>query len=157
MPPLRPSLCLSPFRSPQLLRTFTTTPRPSLARISLVGRLAAQPELMPTSSGQEMVRYALGTGHGPRDNRTTTWWKVATFLPEGPARDAILALEKGSLLYVDGSCTINKFQDRDGKDQSALSITQRHFEILERRDENGMRVSGRQGPVSEESQPEGPE
>lgn len=61
----------------------------------IVGRLADAPEIVATSGGQDMLRYALATNHGPKDNRQTSWWKVASFLPEGGARDHLMALGKG--------------------------------------------------------------
>ncbi|KAI4095657.1 MAG: hypothetical protein LQ344_001588 [Seirophora lacunosa] len=133
---LRPSLLPSlahPLRFP-LCRTFTTTRPAPLAKICIVGRLAAQPELIPTSSGDDMVRYSLGTSSGPKDNRQTNWWKVAAFLGEGRARDTLMGLGKGSLLYVEGSCTTVKFEDKDGRSRNTVSIAQRQFEILDRRD-----------------------
>jgi len=63
--------------------------------MTIVGRLGAEPELVPTASGNDMVRYALGTSHGPRDNRQTSWWKVACFVPEGGLRDLVMGLGKG--------------------------------------------------------------
>ena len=32
-----------------------------------------------------------------------------------------------SLLYVEGNCTMNKFHDKEGNQQSAMSIVQRTF------------------------------
>lgn len=49
-------------------------------------------------------------------------------------RDALTGLGKGSLVYVEGDCSMNKFQGKDGNPTSALSIVQRGFEILDRRD-----------------------
>ncbi|KAL8919711.1 MAG: hypothetical protein Q9172_004849 [Xanthocarpia lactea] len=131
-----------PRRIPLLHRTFTTTPPRPVAKIALVGRLAADPELTPTSSGQDIIKYAIGTTSGPRDNRQTSWWKVTSFTPEGPQRDNFMALGKGSLLYVEGSCAMNKFQDREGNQQSAMSIIQRHIEVLDRRNGDGGSGSG---------------
>ena len=78
-------------------RTFSTT-RPSLlARMQLIGRLADAPELTPTSTGREMVRYALAVSNGPKDeqgNRQTSWFRVASF-QDGPGRDVLLSLPKG--------------------------------------------------------------
>ncbi|KAI4108633.1 MAG: hypothetical protein LQ339_002149 [Xanthoria mediterranea] len=134
MPAFLPSLRL---RTPLLHRTFSTTRSRPLAKISIVGRLAAEPELKPTSSGQDVIKYAVGTSSGPRENRQTNWWQVASFTPEGPARDSLLGLGKGSLLYIEGNCTMNKFQDKDGNQQSAMNIVQRHIEVLDRRNSDG--------------------
>ncbi|KAL8683700.1 MAG: hypothetical protein Q9186_000334 [Xanthomendoza sp. 1 TL-2023] len=139
MPPLRPlpppSSLLRPLH--HSIRTFTSTPTRPLAKISVLGRLAADPELVPTSSGQDLIRYAIGTQSGPKDNRQTSWWKVAAFANEGPQKDILLRLGKGSLLYVEGSCVMAKYTDKEGNERSAMNITQRHFEILDRRNADG--------------------
>jgi hypothetical protein len=91
-------------RAPRALptaRAFSTaTPRSSFAKITIVGRLADTPELQATSTGQEILRYAVGTSSGPRDNQKTSWFRVTSFLPEGPQRDFIASLDKG---YVEFS------------------------------------------------------
>ncbi|KAA6412121.1 MAG: ssDNA binding [Lasallia pustulata] len=121
-------------RAPLLttLRAFSTTPPRPIAKITIVGRLAAEPELTATSSGQEMVRYAVGTSYGPRENRQTNWWRVASFAPEGPARAYLTGLEKGTLVYVEGDCSMRSFENSEGKMQSALSVVQQKIEVLKR-------------------------
>jgi len=67
--------------------------------MTIVGRLADTPELQATSTGQEILRYAVGTNSGPRDNQKTSWFRVTSFLPEGPQRDFIASLDKGYVLF----------------------------------------------------------
>ncbi|MCJ1371511.1 ssDNA-binding protein, mitochondrial [Loxospora ochrophaea] len=88
-----PSLRLQPFLSHA--RLFSSTPRLPVARITLVGRIGAEPELQPTSTGTDIVRYVIGTNSGPPDNRQTSWWRVAAFPNEGPSRDRLMGLAKG--------------------------------------------------------------
>lgn len=82
---------------PASVRAFsTTTPRP-LARMQIIGRLADQPELTPTSTGREITKFAVGVSSGPRDeqgNRAVSWYRVASFA-EGPGREVLLGMEKG--------------------------------------------------------------
>lgn len=78
-------------------RAFSTTTPRSLARMQLIGRLADQPELTPTSTGREISRFSLGVGTGARDetgNRPVSWFNIASFM-EGPQRDLLLSLPKG--------------------------------------------------------------
>ena len=75
-------------------RTFSSTPRQNVAKMTIVGRLAAEPEMTATSTGAEIVRYAVGSSTGPRDNRVTSWFKVASF-DQGPRRDYLMGLQKG--------------------------------------------------------------
>jgi len=113
------------------LRSFSTTPSRNIAKITVVGRLAADPELTATSTGQEMVRYAVGTSYGPKDNRQTSWWRVASFA-EGPSRDYLMGLQKGTLVYLEGDASMRNFENSEGKPQSALSIVQQRIEVLKR-------------------------
>ncbi|MCJ1478686.1 ssDNA-binding protein, mitochondrial [Lambiella insularis] len=128
--PLRPTL----LRPLPLRRLFHSTPPSRVAKITIVGHLAAEPELMPTSTGTDMVRYAVGTGYGPRENRQTSWWRVASFVKEGEGRDRILALPKGTLVYVEGEASMRKYESKEGKAESALSIVQQKMEVLRRPD-----------------------
>jgi Single-strand binding protein family len=76
-------------------RSFSSSPAHSVARMIITGRLAAEPEISATSTGQDVIKYAVGTSYGPRDNRQTSWFRVASFQPEGPGRDHLLSLAKG--------------------------------------------------------------
>jgi len=76
-------------------RTFSTTRPVSLARMQLIGRLAATPELQPTSTGRDIVRYAIGTTHRTSRGEETSWFRVASFVDEGARRDLVLGLPKG--------------------------------------------------------------
>ncbi|KAK4455893.1 nucleic acid-binding protein [Podospora aff. communis PSN243] len=109
----------------------TTTPRP-VARITVVGNLAAPPELQATSTGNEIIRYAVASSSGPRDNRVTSWFNVTSFEQEGPRRDYLQSIPKGALVYVEGDATMSSYTDSEGKPRKALNIVQRHLEVLRR-------------------------
>ncbi|OJD18757.1 hypothetical protein AJ78_01228 [Emergomyces pasteurianus Ep9510] len=113
-------------------RNFSTTRPNALARINIVGNLGGPPELRATSSGRELVNYSVATSYGPKDDRQTSWWRITSFAPEGPSRDHLLNLPKGTLLYVEGDASMRSYEDSDGKKNSALNITQRHYEVLRR-------------------------
>jgi single-stranded DNA-binding protein len=107
------------------VRAFSTTPTRSVARISVIGHLADTPELQATSSGGEIVKYAVASNSGPKENRQTSWFRVAAFVPEGPRRDFLTSLQKGSMVFVEGDATMNTYEDAEGKVRSALNIVQR--------------------------------
>ncbi|GAB1728159.1 hypothetical protein NU195Hw_g6108t1 [Hortaea werneckii] len=119
-------------RAASSIRAFSTTvPRP-LAKMQLIGRLAEQPELMPTSTGRELVRYALGVSGTSKDengNKPVSWFKVASFV-EGAQRDLLLSLPKGTQLYVECDAKMDTFQSQDGSNRTALNLLQRNFEML---------------------------
>ncbi|KAJ5619207.1 hypothetical protein N7510_003191 [Penicillium lagena] len=127
---LRPSLRLAATAQPT--RTFSSSSSRSVAKMILTGRLAAEPELQATSTGQDVIKYALATSYGPKENRHTSWFRVSSFVPEGAQREYLLGLQKGTLVYVEGDASMRQWEDAEGKKQSSLSIVQRSLEVLKR-------------------------
>ncbi|KAJ6446526.1 primosome PriB/single-strand DNA-binding protein [Purpureocillium lavendulum] len=112
-------------------RAFSTTTPRSVARISIIGNLADTPELQPTSSGREILKYAVASNSGPKDNRQTSWFRVTSFA-EGPRRDFLLSLPKGAMVFVEGDASISTYQDANGQTRSSLNVVQRSIEVLKR-------------------------
>ncbi|KAI0486860.1 nucleic acid-binding protein [Xylaria cf. heliscus] len=122
--------------TPRLLasRAFSASAHRDIAKITLVGNLAATPEIKATSTGREVIEYTVASSDGPRDkeNRHTSWFRVATFADEGPRRDYLTSLPKGSTVFVEGEVLINSYTDADGKTRSAFNIYQKNLEVLRR-------------------------
>ncbi|KAI0847928.1 nucleic acid-binding protein [Daldinia vernicosa] len=118
--------------APGLARAFSASARRDIAKITLVGNLAGPPEVRATSTGNELIEYSVASNHGSKENRQTSWFRVAAFVEEGPRRDFLTNLPKGSTVYVEGNATMNQYTDGEGKTRQALSITQRHLEVLKR-------------------------
>ncbi|KAJ4268642.1 hypothetical protein ACHAPJ_002652 [Fusarium lateritium] len=112
-------------------RAFSTTaPRP-VARITIVGNLADTPELHSTSTGREILRYAVASNSGSRENRKTSWFKVTSFA-EGPSRDYLMNLPKGATVYVEGDASTNTYTDSNGQSRTAFNVVQRNIEVIRR-------------------------
>ncbi|OGM42593.1 ssDNA binding protein [Aspergillus bombycis] len=109
-------------------RSFSSSSSRSVARMIITGRLAAAPELQATSSGQDVIRYTVATSTGARDNRQTSWFKVASF-DQGAQRDYVLSLQKGTLVYLEGSASLRDWEDAEGKKQTTLNIVQREIPV----------------------------
>lgn len=78
-------------------RAFSTTTPRSLAKMQLIGRLADTPAVNPTSTGRDVIKYAVGVSTGSKDengNRAVSWFRVASF-SEGAQKDLLLSLPKG--------------------------------------------------------------
>ncbi|KAK5109471.1 hypothetical protein LTR62_007031 [Meristemomyces frigidus] len=120
---------------PSTARAFSTTPTRSLAKMQLIGRLADTPEVIHTSTGRDVIKYALGVQGGPRDEngqRGVSWFRVASFLPEGAQRELLLSLPKGTQMYVEAEAKMDKYQAQDGSERTSLNLLQRSFEPLSR-------------------------
>ncbi|KAI0887138.1 nucleic acid-binding protein [Annulohypoxylon maeteangense] len=118
--------------APSLARSFSASARRDVAKITLVGNLAATPEVKATSTGHDVIEYAVASNSGSRDNRQTSWFRVAAFIEEGPRRDFLTSLPKGATVYVEGDAIMNTYNDAEGKARSSLSIYQRNLEVLRR-------------------------
>ena len=76
-------------------RSFTTSAPRSVSRMMITGRLANNPEVLNTSSGQEIIKYTIASPYGPRERRQTSFFRIASFPTPGPQRDHLLSLPKG--------------------------------------------------------------
>ncbi|KAK8048406.1 primosome PriB/single-strand DNA-binding protein [Apiospora phragmitis] len=106
--------------------------RAARAKITIIGNLAATPEVRPTSTGREVIEYAVASNSGPKDKRVTSWFRVASFEPEGPRRDFLTSLPKGATVYVEGNCVIKSYQDQEGQNRSSMNVYQTNIEVLRR-------------------------
>ncbi|KAK4223700.1 single-stranded DNA-binding protein rim1, mitochondrial [Podospora fimiseda] len=111
-------------------RTFSSTAKRDVAKITIVGNLADTPELRASSTGREYLRYSVASNTGSKENRTTSWFNVTSFQPEGPQRDFLASLGKGTLVMVDGDASISTYTDAEGKARQSLNIVQRSLEVL---------------------------
>lgn len=83
--------------APRAARAFSTTPSRPLAKITIVGNLVQTPELQATSTGREVLKYAVASNTGRGDNTKTSYFRVSSFEAEGPRRDYFQTLPKGSV------------------------------------------------------------
>lgn len=51
---------------------------------------------------------------------------------EGPQRDLLLSLPKGTQMYVEADAKMDTYNDQEGKQRIALNLLQRNFEALSR-------------------------
>lgn len=89
----------APSVNPSAARLFSTTPRASLAKMQIIGRLAGEPELTNTSTGKELVRFTVAANYGTREEPKTSWFRIASF-ETGPRRDYLLGLPKGCVIFA---------------------------------------------------------
>ncbi|KAI1196605.1 nucleic acid-binding protein [Nemania serpens] len=113
-------------------RAFSASAHRDIAKVTLVGNLAATPEVRATSTGKEVIEYSVASNDGRKDNRHTSWFRVATFVEAGPQRDYLTSLPKGTTVYVEGDAVMSTYTDGEGKTRSSLNIYQKNLEVLRR-------------------------
>jgi single-stranded DNA-binding protein len=100
--------------------------------MTILGRLGTAPEERDMgTTGKKIISYNLATGFGPRDNRKTTWFRVSSFA-DGPRRDFLLSLPKGTLLHVEAEAHIDTWEGDDGQKQSVLRLNEKNIILVQR-------------------------
>lgn len=83
--------------TPTPFRSFSASAAREFARLTIVGRLGAKPELASTRAGTEYVKFNVASSTGSAENRKTSWFKISSFRQN---KDYLLGLEKGSVAIV---------------------------------------------------------
>ncbi|KAK9449402.1 uncharacterized protein V1518DRAFT_415905 [Limtongia smithiae] len=109
-------------------RPFSATPAASdLARITLIGRLGADPERLTSANGRDYARYSVAVS-SPQRNGETSWYHVVSF---DPNLDYLSNnFTKGALVYVEANATLQPFETADGRRVGSLQLVQRNIQRL---------------------------
>ncbi|WP_375630235.1 MULTISPECIES: single-stranded DNA-binding protein [unclassified Bartonella] len=103
-----------------------------LNKVTLIGRLGADPESKTMNSGAEIVNFRMATSESYTDKNThqkvekTEWHSVVIFNPH-LAKIALQYLNKGSKVYVEGKLQTRKWQDKNGHDRYTTEIVLPQF------------------------------
>ena len=76
-------------------RAFSVSPRPNIARATIVGPLGAEPERTNTSTGKDIVKYVVGSNYGSRENQKTSWFRITCFDDNESRIQYMTGLQKG--------------------------------------------------------------
>ncbi|KAA8910905.1 hypothetical protein FN846DRAFT_904676 [Sphaerosporella brunnea] len=114
-----------------LARSFSAqAARQNVARVTLVGRLAADPVPSLSGAGREYIRYAVSHNKRQDGEEKTSWFTVFCF--DQRSKDYTMSLRKGTLVYVDGSISADKIIGEDGKTYTTFFILQHSVNALVR-------------------------
>ena len=109
-------------------------------KVTLVGRLGADPEIRTLSNGAMVAKFSVATSENYKDKtgqwqEETQWHDV--ILWRQLAERAQQYLSKGSMIYLDGKLTHRKWQDKDGNPRKTTEVVGSFFRILDsKRDGN---------------------
>ncbi|KAH7386959.1 hypothetical protein DE146DRAFT_621122 [Phaeosphaeria sp. MPI-PUGE-AT-0046c] len=128
---LRPALTAIGATRTAGTRAFSATAAARISRMTVIGRLGAQPEEVSVAGDRTLVRYVVGSNYGKKGEQKTSWFRVASFV-EGPQKEYLLGVPKGSLLYVEAEARMESYTDKEGNTRSNLSLIARNFDVLSR-------------------------
>ncbi|WP_332060803.1 single-stranded DNA-binding protein [Bartonella sp. CB74] len=101
-------------------------------KVTLIGRLGADPESKTMDSGTEVVNFRMATSESYRDKNTnqkiekTEWHSIVVFNPH-IAKIALQYLKKGSKVYIEGRLQTRKWQDKKGIDRYTTEVVLPQF------------------------------
>lgn len=105
----------------------------SLSRVTMIGRLTADPELRTTNSGKNVCGFTIAVNDRfDKDKsyffRVNAWGQTAEFVAN--------YLNKGRLIAVDGRLEQRKYTDKEGNQRESIEIVAESVQGLDRpRDE----------------------
>lgn len=89
-------------------------------KVILVGRLVADPELSYSGRGVAYTKFTLAVNTGYGEYERVDFIDVVTF--GSAAENHAQYLEKGRLVYVEGSIKIDSYEDKQGIRRKATTI-----------------------------------
>ena len=106
-----------------------------LNKVTLIGRLGADPEVRTIPSGGTATNISLATTRRWKDRqsgerRDETEWHRVTFFNR-IAEVAGEYLRKGSLVYIEGRIRTRKWQDQNGQDRYTTEIIADQMQMLD--------------------------
>lgn len=111
----------SAFASPIAKRNSST-----FARLTVLGRIGQDPTVEKTGE-KEFVKYSIATS-GTKDG-PPSWWNIAVFNDKQKEFTTNYA-KKGSLVYVTGNITNQRYEKADGAAGYAVNIYQTSIDII---------------------------
>ncbi|MCF6249823.1 MAG: single-stranded DNA-binding protein [Methylococcaceae bacterium] len=106
-----------------------------LNKVTLIGRLGADPEVRYMPSGGAVTNIGIATTRRWKDRQSgerrdeTEWHRVAFF--NRLAEIAGEYLRKGSLVYIEGRIRTRKWQDQSGQDRYTTEIIAEQMQMLD--------------------------
>lgn len=127
----------------------------SVNKVILVGRLGQDPEIRQFDNGGQVANLSVATSERWTDKNTgqpqerTEWHRVVLF--NRLAEIAGQYLQKGNLVYIEGSLTTEKYTDNNGIERTTTKVRANQMQMLsspnqqnqgyERREYENLRLS----------------
>ena len=102
-----------------------------LTKVFIVGNIGKKPELKVGKSGTEFCNFTVATRE--KKDAEPDWWNITAF--NHGARFVANYLDKGSLVLVEGSMSVEKYLDKDGNKRETVKINANNIRGLGRKEE----------------------
>ncbi len=102
-------------------------------KVSLIGRLGAQPEVVKLESGRSLTRFSIATNESFKNKdgewkEKVTWHEINAW---GKTADMVVKLlQKGHEVALDGQLVNNEYLSKTGEKRQSTKIIVRDFLLL---------------------------
>lgn len=107
------------------------------SKLTIIGRLGADPEMRYTASGKAVTNLRVAVDQGYGDSKTTLWVSVTCWGgkdgKEGMAEAAAKYVHKGSKVFVEGEPAVRAYVAGDGAARASLGLNARELRFLDDR------------------------
>lgn len=100
-------------------------------KVVLVGRISTDLELRETSNGKSYCRFNLAVN---RINEGTDFIPVTVWNKQ--AENLVQYQNKGSLILIDGSISMNNYTDQNGNNRTSFEVIAQNVQFLGKRNES---------------------
>lgn len=103
-----------------------------MIKLQMIGRVGAKPELRKTQTGRGVTNFnvAINEGKDADGNEKSTWYPITCW--DGRAELAAEIVEKGDLMWVEGTPELRQWTGKDGVEHSEIAVNCKYMKILAR-------------------------
>lgn len=118
-------------------------------KLVLVGYLGKDPESKFTTSGMQIVNFAVATSeHTKGENKKTEWFNCKAFGKLAEVCDKYL--KKGSLVLVEGQQNTSKWEDKNGYNHNKTEWIINKMKMLTFKEANEIKVEDNESITNED-------
>ena len=106
------------------------------AKIMVIGRLGAEPEMRFTATGKAVCSFPVAVNSGSRDKQQTEWFTAVAW--ERLAEICNEHLTKGAQVFIEGNFKTRSWEGRDGqkRQRNEIGVQQIRFLSVESQEED---------------------
>ena len=103
-----------------------------MIKVQLIGYVGARPSVRATQKGRQVANFNVAV-HGAKDangEEKSTWYPIACW--DGRAELADKVVQKGDLIWIEGTPEISSWTDKNDVEHTEIAITAKFIQVLKR-------------------------
>jgi single-strand DNA-binding protein len=103
-----------------------------MIKVQLIGYVGARPTVRATQKGRQVANFNVAV-HGAKDangEEKSTWYPISCW--DGRAELADKIVQKGDLIWIEGTPEISSWTDKNDVEHTEIAITAKFIQVLKR-------------------------